>query len=780
VLTVFRVGLVLAVTLVEAGCGSGRGAASSSSTRDSGPANSEGESGEAGPGAEVAASSVDGRAAGALPNGEPSFIPQRAPLPSLAGTIAVDDFRPADQVAGGPLFWPPLATARHVAVVADGTQLLPPACSTPVPFGNKPAGGIDVDGDLADWHGVTPAVVDRAGDGIIAGTGARIDLVRVFHTTDAANHYFAFVTKDDWPLDDPQAYVLLRQEQLDLPGSDSDKPRYTQVHQLLVQPTAVYTAPIGQVVPLPAERFTVAARGRVIELRLARDELDDKPGGNTWLVNVSINGGRADQLTDRAGDLLVGLATDYACLVSLPGQRWKMFVLHRAADVDPEEAEIVYRGAINAAPYVESETGESFDAADTMNVTVVRSMAVAGVHRGTSGMTISLATSSLLGLAPAPIDYFETTAHEYAHGINAVDWEVPRLWIAEGHSEQTARRAVRAAFNAGIGQWRYRAHLFSFVADERQSGIAPLEPEPWSAPGKTGSFFYAKAEAFVDLLSTMLPYATLNRVWGRHELDGSLYPSGVAVLQAITNQQGFTAPVSAGMWNGWFGGDYQMSALARSLIEIDTDGDGLLDYQERALGLAPDNADSDGDGRSDLFELAVRTDPKKAEPLTGIAVDNLLTDWERLAPDLLAPAATTTMSSPGCEHVPRLTRYGVLYDGDWLVVAAELTSAVTDPTFQLLADVREPTGRRITIAAQTEPPLIVAVENSKLLRAAPVAAPLAGTRQIEMAYHHSWLGWGTSIPDGVTVQIGTASATRDMAGGCEVSKLQIKPSRAVP
>jgi hypothetical protein len=395
-------------------------------------------------------------------------------------------------------------------------------------------------------------------------------------------------------------------------------------------------------------------------------------------------------------------------------------------------------------------------------------------------MTISLATSSLLGLAPAPIDYFETSAHEYAHGINAVDWEVPRLWIAEGHSEQTARRAVRAAFNAGIGQWRYRAHLYSFVADERTGGIAPLEPEPWAAPGKSGAFFYAKAEAFVDLLSTLVPYPTLNRVWGRHELDGSRYSSGTAVLQAITMQPGFTATVGPGMWNGWFGGDYQMSVLGRSLVELDSDGDGLLDYQERALGLAPDRADTDGDGRSDLFELAVRTDPKKAEPLTALAVDNLLDDWDRLAPGLLQPAATNPMTAPGCERVPRLVRTGAVYDGDWLVIAAELAGPVADPTFQLLADVREPSGRRVTIAAQTEPPLVVAVEDSKLLRAAPVAAPLTGTRQIELAYHRSWLGWGVVIPDGVTVQIGTASATRDMAGGCEVSRQPIKPARTVP
>ena len=34
----------------------------------------------------------------------------------------------------------------------------------------------------------------------------------------------------------------------------------------------------------------------------------------------------------------------------------------------------------------------------------------------------------------------------------------------------------------------------------------------------------------------------------------------------------------------------------------------------------------------------MRSDPRVAEPLSALAVDNLLTDWERLAPGLLRPA----------------------------------------------------------------------------------------------------------------------------------------------
>jgi hypothetical protein len=766
VLGATRVGAVgLLVTLAATACGSdGR---QSVRDPDAGPTAGDDESAREGGGVE--GSGGDGSASFPV---DPDGVPRRAPLPDLTHAVDVDTFVPAEGVPGGPIFPPPRTAPGRVAVIGDGTSLLPPPCASAVDVGRHPD-SVTIDGDLSDWRGVAPAIVDREGDGVAAGTTGTVDLVRVYHSADAQNHYFAFVMRDDWPTDDSNAYVLLRQEQVDLPGPDVDRPRYTLVQQLLVQPTAVFQAPEGQVTPLAAGRFSVAARGRVIELRVARGELDGRPSGPTWLLDVSVTSGRASERPDRAGAILMGLATDYACLVSLPGRRWKMFMLRRAADVEPEEAEIIYRGAIDAAPYVESETGQSFDTVDTMNVTVVRSMAVAGIHRGTSGMTISLATTSLLGLAPAPIDYFETAAHEYAHGINAVDWEVPRLWIAEGHSEQTARRAVRAAFNAGLGQWRYRAHLYSFVSDERQSGVAPLEPEPWSAPGKTGSFYYAKSEAFVDLLSTLLPYASLNRVWGRYELEGTKYQSGTAVLMAIAMQPGFGAASSDSMWNGWFGGSYDLSVLKRSLVETDSDGDGLLDYQERALGLDPDKADTDGDGRSDLFELAARTDPRAAEPLTGLAVDNLLTDWDRLAPTLLVPAVTEPLPSPGCAHVPSLVRYGAVYDGEWLVVAAELSSPVADPTFQLLADVRDASGRRVTIAAQAEPPLVVAVENRQLLRAAPVAAPLAGTRQIEMAYHRSWLGWGAAPPAGVTVQVGTAAATRDMANGCEAAREQI-------
>jgi hypothetical protein len=712
--------------------------------------------------------------------GDPDVIPARAPLPDLSRAVDLETFDPGDDVARGPLFYIPPAVPRHVTVVGDGTQLLPPPCAVPLRVGGRPSVPITVDGDLADWRGVTPEMVDREGDGATTASGAKIDLLRVFHSADDGNHYFAFVLKDDWPAGDALAYVLLRQEQVQLPATARDYPTYTLVNQLLVQPAAVFESDSGRVTALPAGQFTVATRGRVIELRLARSALEVKARSKTWLLDVSIMGGRADQRLDRAGDLYVGVATDYACLVALPGRRWKMFMLRRADDVDPQQAEIVYRGAINAAPYVESETGESFDLVDTVNVTVVRAMPAAGLHRGASGMTISLASTSLLDLPLAPLDYFETAAHEYAHGINAVDWEVPRLWIGEGHSEQTAHRVVRAAFNAGIAQWRYRAHLYSFVADENDSGIAPLEPEPWQSAGKTGSFFYAKSEAFLDLLSTLLPYQSLNHVLGRREWEGTRYASGTAVLQAIGVQPGFGAPVTAGMWNGWFGGGYQPGALARSIIETDSDGDGLLDYQERALGLDPDSADTDGDGRSDLFELAARTDPRKPEPLSGLVVDNLLTDWDRLGPGLLHAAATTLLTSPACASIPRLVRYGVIFDGDWLVVGAELAAPVANPAFQLLADIRDPSGRLVSLSAQTEPPLVVALEGDRLLRAAPVAAPLGGTRHIEIAYHRSWLGWGAAMPAGVTVRIGTAGATATMASACEASREALAPSRAVP
>jgi hypothetical protein len=251
------------------------------------------------------------------------------------------------------------------------------------------------------------------------------------------------------------------------------------------------------------------------------------------------------------------------------------------------------------------------------------------------------------------------------------------------------------------------------------------------------------------------------------------------ILQAVTMQPGFGAPVSAGMWNGWFQGGYDMSVLKRTLAESDSDGDGLLDYQERQLGLSPDKGDSDGDGVGDLFELAARTDPTRADPLRGLAVDNVLADWERLAPGLLQTAATTVSPQPACARAPRLGRHGVLFDGDWLVVAAELASPVSDPTFALLVEIREPSGRMVRLSAESRPPLIFASEGNMTLRYAPLVAPLLGARQVELAYHRSWLGWTTRLPTGATVRVGTAIGAPTAPAPCETSG-QIAPSTAVP
>jgi len=52
-----------------------------------------------------------------------------------------------------------------------------------------------------------------------------------------------------------------------------------------------------------------------------------------------------------------------------------------------------------------------------------------------------------------------------------------------------------------------------------------------------------------------------------------------------------------------------ITVLAAPPVEVDTDGDGLLDSTEKRLGTDPKNPDTDGDGRSDGLEVQMGTNP---------------------------------------------------------------------------------------------------------------------------------------------------------------------------
>jgi len=68
----------------------------------------------------------------------------------------------------------------------------------------------------------------------------------------------------------------------------------------------------------------------------------------------------------------------------------------------------------------------------------------------------------------------------------------------------------------------------------------------------------------------------------------------------------------------------RLKVVARSIIEKDTDGDGLKDWEEALWGTDPHNPDTDGDGTSDGEEVKSNRDPTKAGPDDKLDIDAVL------------------------------------------------------------------------------------------------------------------------------------------------------------
>ncbi len=79
-------------------------------------------------------------------------------------------------------------------------------------------------------------------------------------------------------------------------------------------------------------------------------------------------------------------------------------------------------------------------------------------------------------------------------------------------------------------------------------------------------------------------------------------------------------------WGGWVGFNYRIDLSLESdepftiepgtgsePVDVDTDGDGLLDSVEATLGTDPNNSDTDGDGINDGDEVTLGTNPLNAD-----------------------------------------------------------------------------------------------------------------------------------------------------------------------
>ena len=99
----------------------------------------------------------------------------------------------------------------------------------------------------------------------------------------------------------------------------------------------------------------------------------------------------------------------------------------------------------------------------------------------------------------------------------------------------------------------------------------------------------------------------------------------------------------------------------RVTVDLDSDGDGLLDNQEIALGTNPNKADTDGDGRTDAEEIADGTDPLS----DASVLHQRLSFWKF---DETVGAATTETANTAEGAVPvsqRQAEFSYALSWDW-------------------------------------------------------------------------------------------------------------------
>jgi hypothetical protein len=664
-----------------------------------------------------------------------------------------------------PVLPAPLLKSGRIAVLASSDQLRFPACKYPVLSPVVPTLTPVIDGDLGDWAQVTPVLVDRSGDGTADG-----DIVDFKMATDAAYYYFAVTFADG---------LASGVVKLDFYSEDP-----TQLEPGLIQPKlsmglwraifAPQTTPTDMLIgaatassPPASFQAVAAASGQGVagvEFRLARADVDAAFGTGAWSIAPSLQE-TSGTLLDGIGAHLVGMQDDYACLVPLPSGRSKLFVFSRSADIDAEQAEVVYRAFIAAAPAVERAIGVLYEDVDTLAVSLLTGQFYSGLHEAQGVIYLNYTAPSADSGGLDPMNYFTTAAHEYVHGINDSP-RVPAIptWGREGHSQWAASKAVSVRLNAFLAQWRIQTQMAGFAAEEDDVGNASLADEPWPQAGHTVLYDYQKSEGFYHLLESVLPADALQQDVLQH---------GPELPMAFASDSKFTGKVSSNMWNGWFGGTYDQGILPRAMLFTDTDADGMSDVEESLAGLDPGKADTDGDGMTDLFELGAGRDPKKSDKDLGalIAADGRIDDWKRLVPDLLQSTGITRVSDAKCKGAPHIERYGVLFDGDWLLAAIEL-------------DQKPP--KNYVIAMQVTTPEPKTFDTIGALQGQSFFAGPAGSvpfvvpftqRATELHYHRSWLGWGKKVPRDFTVHVAGWFNNSNLS--CEISK-ELQPSWAVP
>lgn len=697
--------------------------------------------------------------------------------PSLDSSLDPRSFSVTKDPKTGRGVASPGLTANRIGVVYDGRQHAHPTCKNALPYQGGAELSPTIDGALDDWGKKGLAAIDRAGDGVSAN-GVTYDIREFYVAEDDQSLYWAARFEEAWPSETSPARLTFRVRSLGVPTSSNASVTSKKARNLALFGTTLTEAVDGAYENLDSAVYDIAVDGRTLEVRIDKGEIEGTISGDHYTVQPSLwAGDTSSSKRDVTGPYMAGLKADYACLVPTPDQSFKMVVMQRAAAVGAGKAELLYRAMAAAIPAVESVTEDRFAGWDSFSFVAVPDMKTAGLFVNTAGIFAKAKLSEAFG--GGPVDAFHVTAHEYAHTLNAADYDLPAQWMREGQSEWVAMRAASSYYGPAVGQFRKRRFLKEFQEIEEEKGFRSLDRQTWGAD-RSKRYYYSKSGIFFELLSGLLDAKELRAALSRGK-DGEAFSDTASFLDAVAAKSTFSGSASGSLWSGWIGADgYGDGALPKGKLLADQDGDGLFQHDEKARGLFDDKADQDGDGWSDFWEIGAGQDPKSPANAADarIVVDQHLGDWKNLASDALVKAKTQSSGDSKCGDFTKVKRFGALFDGDWLVVGVDLAAAAADRKGSVTARVVRPDGSKSQLQLDFQEAVIHGLDgNGNLMRKAEALAR-GSHGAVEIYFHRSWFGWD-KFKNGTTVNVATHAGPDGSRVQCDVTQ-KVFPSYEIP
>lgn len=694
---------------------------------------------------------------------DPDSAPTSEEIPKIDPDLDIRTFNPDSQLYEPGKNIPSYNLNTKLLKADEGKGLELPACKFPLPApGNGDGSLIKVDGHLGEWPSHSVVAIDRSGDGPDNDSSFDIRYISWAGTSDS--WFIGIELEDSWKIsENPPGYLYIRVHNLDIPKSTSEVPTAHSDNTFAVISDGFYVLDGSSFKPATKGTssgqvdFDLSISGNIIEIRIKKTHLSssDKP------LSIDIRTTLDNQKSDSVGPYLTGLIKDYACMISvnltsnqIATNFQKLLIMHRMEGVDQDIAELSYRASVAALAEIMIATEQNLSSWDTNNIISVDEMSVAGLYIPAMGHFIQKDPVLMNFQSGLPIAHFFVAAHEILHGLNLSDFQLPTDWLREGHSNWFATRSLKNYGGNGVWQKFLQFEIHSFIDEESKSSDYSkhsIGAANWSNSFHPPLYYYRKAAAYLSLLLDTAQANDINQEIWTPLINDTPWTNDDQFFEALTSLSSYSGPALSNLKPGWFGSNYEANGLDLSSLR-DDDHDGLFRFQETLLGTNPDLTDTDGDGLSDGFESATGTDPKTADTYSYLAIDNHISDWEKVAGTFIKTSPDNRSNHSSCQSSYNIVRYGFIRNENQLIIMAEFESVPETEDIEKLKIVFQIEGVNHSYQAVAPFGSVIYAfsrQDGTGLKNELLFAPFSG-KSVEITLNSSWIDGDDTLTSGQT------------------------------